>query len=295
MNILSVSDISKSYDKKKLAVQNLSFELDEGDFFGFLGPNGAGKSTTISLLSSLITPDIGKISFQGENIINIRKKYLSNVGFIFQDPPLDRNATVKSNLIFAGTLYNLSKTAISNNYLKLLKNFKLLHLLDKKVLKLSGGEKRIIDICRALIHHPKILFMDEPTTGLDPVNRLRIWDFINNLRKKSKVTIFLTTHYMDEASKCSKICFIKNGRIIKVDTPDKFLEDSFESVVEFGELKDNLFNQIKKLLNNGLKVGNNSIFGLNDESILYKVKEISSEYTVRRTNLNDVFLWLTNN
>ena len=137
--------------------------------------------------------------------------------------------------------------------------------------------------------------MDEPTTGLDPVNRLRIWDFINNLRKKSKVTIFLTTHYMDEASKCSKICFIKNGRIIKVDTPDKFLEDSFESVVEFGELEDNLFNQIKKLLNNGLKVGNNSIFGLNDESILYKVKEISSEYTVRRTNLNDVFLWLTNN
>ena len=295
MNILSVSDISKSYDKKILAVQNLSFELDEGDFFGFLGPNGAGKSTTISLLSSLITPDLGKISFQGENIINIRKKYLSNVGFIFQDPPLDRNATVKSNLIFAGTLYNLSKTEIESNYLKLLKNFKLLHLLNKKVLKLSGGEKRIIDICRALIHHPKILFMDEPTTGLDPVNRLRIWDFINNLRKKSKVTIFLTTHYMDEASKCSKICFIKNGRIIKVDTPDKFLEDSFELVVEFGGLEDNLFNQIKKLLNNGLKVGNNSVFGLNDESLLSKVKKISSEYTVRKTNLNDVFLWLTNN
>tara|TARA_B100001287_G_scaffold241312_1_gene216194 strand:- start:116 stop:1003 length:888 start_codon:yes stop_codon:yes gene_type:complete len=295
MNILSVSDISKSYDKKKLAVQNLSFELDVGDFFGFLGPNGAGKSTTISLLSSLITPDIGKISFQGENIINIRKKYLSNVGFIFQDPPLDRNATVKSNLIFAGTLYNLSKTEIENNYLKLLKNFKLLHLLDKKILKLSGGEKRIIDICRALIHDPKILFMDEPTTGLDPVNRLRIWDFINNLRKKSKVTIFLTTHYMDEASKCSKICFIKNGRIIKVDTPDKFLEDSFELVVQFGGLEDNLFNQIKRLLNNGLKVGNNSIFGLNDESLLSQVKKISSEYTVRKTNLNDVFLWLTNN
>ena len=295
MNILSVADISKSYDKKKLAVQDLSFELDEGDFFGFLGPNGAGKSTTISLLSSLITPDIGKIYFQGENIINIRKKYLCNVGFIFQDPPLDRNATVKSNLIFAGTLYNLSKTDIENNYLKLLKNFKLLHLLDKKILKLSGGEKRIIDICRALIHQPKILFMDEPTTGLDPVNRLRIWDLINNLRKKSKVTIFLTTHYMDEASKCSKICFIKNGRIIKVNTPNKFLEDSFELVVEFGGLEDKFFNQIKKLLNNGLKVGNNSIFGLNDESLLSQVKKISSEYTVRKTNLNDVFLWLTNN
>ena len=109
MSILSVSDISKSYDKKKLAVENLSFELNEGDFFGFLGPNGAGKSTTISLLSSLITPDKGEIYFQGENIINIRKKYLSDVGFIFQDPPLDRNATVKSNLIFAGTLYNLNK------------------------------------------------------------------------------------------------------------------------------------------------------------------------------------------
>ena len=295
MSILSVSDISKSYDKKKLAVENLSFELNEGDFFGFLGPNGAGKSTTISLLSSLITPDKGEIYFQGENIINIRKKYLSDVGFIFQDPPLDRNATVKSNLIFAGTLYNLNRKDIENNYLRLLKNFELLHLLEKKVLKLSGGEKRIIDICRALIHQPKILFMDEPTTGLDPVNRARIWDFINNLRKKSKVTIFLTTHYMDEASKCSKICFIKNGRIIKVDTPDKFLEDSFELVVEFGGLEDNLFNQIKKLLNNGLKVGNNSVFGLNDESLLSKVKEISSEYTVRKTNLNDVFLWLTNN
>ena len=295
MSILSVSDISKSYDKKKLAVENLSFELNEGDFFGFLGPNGAGKSTTISLLSSLITPDKGEIYFQGENIINIRKKYLSDVGFIFQDPPLDRNATVKSNLIFAGTLYNLNKKDIENNYLRLLKNFELLHLLEKKVLKLSGGEKRIIDICRALIHQPKILFMDEPTTGLDPVNRARIWDFINNLRKKSKVTIFLTTHYMDEASKCSKICFIKNGNIIKVDSPNKFLEDSFELVVEFSELDDKLYNQIKKLLNNGLKVGNNSIFGLNDESLLSQIRKISTEYAVRKTNLNDVFLWLTNN
>lgn len=295
MSILSVSDISKSYDKKKLAVENLSFELNEGDFFGFLGPNGAGKSTTISLLSSLITPDKGEIYFQGENIINIRKKYLSDVGFIFQDPPLDRNATVKSNLIFAGTLYNLNRKDIENNYLRLLKNFELLHLLEKKVLKLSGGEKRIIDICRALIHQPKILFMDEPTTGLDPVNRARIWDFINNLRKKNKVTIFLTTHYMDEASKCSKICFIKNGNIIKVDSPNKFLEDSFELVVEFNELDDKLYNQIKKLLNNGLKVGNNSIFGLNDESLLSQIRKISSEYAVRKTNLNDVFLWLTNN
>ena len=295
MSILSVSDISKSYDKKKLAVENLSFELDEGDFFGFLGPNGAGKSTTISLLSSLIRPDKGKIYFQGENIIDIRKKYLSNVGFIFQDPPLDRNATVKSNLNFAGTLYNLNKPQIENNYLKLLNNFELLYLLEKKVLKLSGGEKRIIDICRALIHEPKILFMDEPTTGLDPVNRRRIWDFINNLRKKSKVTIFLTTHYMDEASKCSKICFIKNGLIIKVDTPNKFLEDSFKLVVEFSELDDKLYNQMKKLLNNGLKVGNNSIFGLNDESLLSQIRKISSEYAVRKTNLNDVFLWLTNN
>lgn len=294
MSILSVSDISKSYDKKKLAVENLSFELNEGDFFGFLGPNGAGKSTTISLLSSLITPDKGEIYFQGENIINIRKKYLSDVGFIFQDPPLDRNATVKSNLIFAGTLYNLNRKDIENNYLRLLKNFELLHLLEKKVLKLSGGEKRIIDICRALIHQPKILFMDEPTTGLDPVNRARIWDFINNLRKKNKVTIFLTTHYMDEASKCSKICFIKNGNIIKVDSPNKFLEDSFELVVEFNELDDKLYNQITKLLNNGLKVGNNSIFGLNDESLLSQIRKISSEYAVRKTNLNDVFLWLTN-
>ncbi len=295
MSILSVSDISKSYDKKKLAVENLSFELNEGDFFGFLGPNGAGKSTTISLLSSLITPDKGEIYFQGENIINIRKKYLSDVGFIFQDPPLDRNATVKSNLIFAGTLYNLNRKDIENNYLRLLKNFELLHLLEKKVLKLSGGEKRIIDICRALIHQPKILFMDEPTTGLDPVNRAKIWDFINNLRKKSKVTIFLTTHYMDEASKCSKICFIKNGNIIKVDSPNKFLEDAFELVVEFSELDDKLYNQIKKLLNNGLKVGNNSIFGLNDESLFSQIRKISSEYAVRKTNLNDVFLWLTNN
>lgn len=294
MSILSVSDISKSYDKKKLAVENLSFELNEGDFFGFLGPNGAGKSTTISLLSSLITPDKGEIYFQGENIINIRKKYLSDVGFIFQDPPLDRNATVKSNLIFAGTLYNLNRKDIENNYLRLLKNFELLHLLEKKVLKLSGGEKRIIDICRALIHQPKILFMDEPTTGLDPVNRARIWDFINNLRKKNKVTIFLTTHYMDEASKCSKICFIKNGNIIKVDSPNKFLEDSFELVVEFSELDDKLYNQITKLLNNGLKVGNNSIFGLNDESLLSQIRKVSSEYAVRKTNLNDVFLWLTN-
>ena len=294
MSILSVSDISKSYDKKKLAVENLSFELNEGDFFGFLGPNGAGKSTTISLLSSLITPDKGEIYFQGENIINIRKKYLSDVGFIFQNPPLDRNASVKSNLIFAGTLYNLNRKDIENNYLRLLKNFELLHLLEKKVLKLSGGEKRIIDICRALIHQPKILFMDEPTTGLDPVNRARIWDFIDNLRKKNKVTIFLTTHYMDEASKCSKICFIKNGNIIKVDSPNKFLEDSFELVVEFNELDDKLYNQITKLLNNGLKVGNNSIFGINDESLLSQIRKISSEYAVRKTNLNDVFLWLTN-
>lgn len=220
-NIIEVRDLCKSYGNIK-AVKNASFSVEQGKKFAFLGPNGAGKSTTISILCTLSIPDSGNISIDGMDISdpNIRKK----IGIVFQDSLLDNDLTVRENLIFAADLYGIPKNKIPLKLEWISGIMDLSDIIDRRYGILSGGQRRRTDIARALINDPKILFLDEPSTGLDPQNRRMIWNIINDLNKKENITIFMTTHYMEEAAGMDQVVVIDHGIIVAQGTPDQLRE-----------------------------------------------------------------------
>lgn len=220
-NIIEVRDLCKSYGNIR-AVKNASFSVEQGKKFAFLGPNGAGKSTTISILCTLSIPDSGNISIDGMDISdpNIRKK----IGIVFQDSLLDNDLTVRENLIFAADLYGIPKNKIPLKLEWISGIMDLSDIIDRRYGILSGGQRRRTDIARALINDPKILFLDEPSTGLDPQNRRMIWNIINDLNKKENITIFMTTHYMEEAAGMDQVVVIDHGMIVAQGTPDQLRE-----------------------------------------------------------------------
>ena len=224
MNIIEVSELTKKFGDL-LAVDNVSFEVKEGEVFGFLGPNGAGKTTTINMLCTLLTPTEGKASVNGFDVAKQRSRVRESIGLVFQDSTLDEYLTAEQNLNFHAYAYKLGKTERESRMKELLELVELSERRKSKVSTFSGGMKRRLELARGLLHNPKVLFLDEPTQGLDPQNRRHIWDHIHNLRRKNNLTIFLTTHYMDEAENCDRITIIDHGRIIAMDTPDK-LKDS---------------------------------------------------------------------
>ena len=188
MKVIEVNNLSKSYGTLK-AVDNISFDVEEGELFAFLGVNGAGKSTTINMICNIITPDSGDIKICGEDITN--KEAKKNIGVVFQGSVLDDRLTILENLKSRAAIYSLSKDYIDNRINELTNLLDLSEILNKKYKNLSGGQRRRCDIARALIHNPKILFLDEPTTGLDPKSRIMVWNVIDNLRKNANLTVFL--------------------------------------------------------------------------------------------------------
>ncbi|MDD4924427.1 MAG: ATP-binding cassette domain-containing protein [Dehalococcoidales bacterium] len=224
MNIIEVSELTKKFGDL-LAVDNVSFEVKEGEVFGFLGPNGAGKTTTINMLCTLLTPTAGKASVNGFDVVKQRSRVRQSIGLVFQDSTLDEYLTAEQNLKFHAYAYKIAKTEREERIKELLELVELSERRKSKVSTFSGGMKRRLELARGLLHNPRVLFLDEPTQGLDPQNRRHIWDHINNLRRKNNLTIFLTTHYMDEAENCDRITIIDHGRIIAMDTPEK-LKDS---------------------------------------------------------------------
>lgn len=222
-NIIKVKNLTKCFGEVN-AVDNISFEVQKGELFGFLGVNGAGKSTTINMLCTLMEKTAGFVEVcgleLGKNDNEIRKK----IGVVFQDNCLDDLLTVKDNLVLRSYLYENDKKKIKNNLDNICEILNIGHLLDKKYRTLSGGQKRICDIARALINTPEILFLDEPTTGLDPKTRQDLWNNVEYLRKEMNMTVFLTTHYMEEAAKAQHVCIIDSGKVIAHDTPFKLKE-----------------------------------------------------------------------
>lgn len=222
-NIIKVKNLTKCFGEVN-AVDNISFEVQKGELFGFLGVNGAGKSTTINMLCTLMEKTAGFVEVcgleLGKNDNEIRKK----IGVVFQDNCLDDLLTVKDNLVLRSYLYENDKKKIKNNLDNICEILNIGHLLDKKYRTLSGGQKRICDIARALINTPEILFLDEPTTGLDPKTRQNLWNNVEYLRKEMNMTVFLTTHYMEEAAKAQHVCIIDSGKVIAHDTPFKLKE-----------------------------------------------------------------------
>ena len=215
---ISVKDLSK-YFTEVLAVDNISFEVKKAEVFGFLGPNGAGKTTTINILCTLLIPTYGEAIVNGFNVVSSPDEVRKSIGIIFQDPSLDERLTAYENLNFHGMIYHLSPKARKARIEEVLNMIGLYSKKDYIVRTFSGGMKRRLEIARGLMHRPKILFLDEPTIGLDPQTRQYIWDYILNFSQKEKITVFLTTHYMDEAEICQRVGIIDYGKIVALDTP----------------------------------------------------------------------------
>lgn len=235
MTIIEVKKLIKKF-KDFTAVDNISFSIEKGDIFAFLGPNGAGKSTTIKMLTTLLSPTSGHILIDGHDTKKDQDAVRETFGIVFQDPSLDDELTAWENLEFHGVLYKIPKKLRRERIEQMLKFVELWERKDELVKKFSGGMKRRLEIARGLLHHPKIFFLDEPTLGLDPQTRNHIWNYIADLNKSEGITIFLTTHYMEEAEKmANKIAVIDHGKIVaqgssqelKKQTSTNSLEDAF--------------------------------------------------------------------
>jgi ABC-2 type transport system ATP-binding protein len=215
---VSVEDLAKRYGDVE-AVKGVSFEVRRGETFGFLGPNGAGKSTTISMLCTLVRPTGGLASVAGHDVVSERDAVRRNIGLVFQDTTLDGYLTAQQNLRLHAELYGMAREAIAPRTQQVLEMVGLWERRSSLVNTFSGGMKRRLEIARGLLHSPRVLFLDEPTIGLDPQTRSSIWSYISELEQAEDITIFLTTHYMDEAEYCGRIAIIDQGQIVVLDTP----------------------------------------------------------------------------
>ncbi|UCH32025.1 MAG: ATP-binding cassette domain-containing protein [Candidatus Bathyarchaeota archaeon] len=221
MAIIEVDGLTKVFNGKVRAVDDISFNVKEGEILGFLGPNGAGKTTTLNMLSTLLRPSSGTAAVNGYDIHEEPDKVRRSIGFVFQDPTLDLELTGKENLNFHGLLYGLDRDLREKRIKEVLDVVQLTDRANDLVKTFSGGMKRRLEIARGLVHHPKVLFLDEPTLGLDPQTRRSIWEHIQRLNQEKNVTIILTTHYTEEADYlCGKILIIDFGKIVALDTSD---------------------------------------------------------------------------
>jgi ABC-2 type transport system ATP-binding protein len=235
--VVRVTDLVKRYGELE-AVRGINFEVQPGETFGFLGPNGAGKSTTIKILCTLANPTSGSARVAGYDVLRQRDTVRRNIGLVFQDPTLDSYLTGEQNLRFHADLYGVPRSQLDARMKLVLDMVNLWDRRGSVVGTYSGGMKRRLEIARGLLHAPRVLFLDEPTVGLDPQTRSSIWEYINDLKQREDITIFLTTHYMDEAENCDRIAIIDHGRIVAVDTPENLKASIGEDRVQISTADD---------------------------------------------------------
>lgn len=238
MNIIQVNNLTKKYGDLT-AVNHISFQVEKGTMLGFLGVNGAGKTTVINMLATLLTPDEGSADICGETLGKGNQAIRRKIGIVYQQNCLDDILTVRENLICRGILHGASRAEANTQCRKLSEILKLGDILKKKYRTLSGGQKRRAEIAAALMHTPELLFLDEPTTGLDPATRKDVWSIIEELRKNEKMTVFLTTHYMEEAAGADHIIIMDRGNIITQGTPfalkEKYASDRLRLYYKSGQ------------------------------------------------------------
>lgn len=292
-NIIEIDSLSKAFGEVK-AVQQLSFRVKEGEMFAFLGVNGAGKSTTINIMCGQLSKDAGTVRIDGVNLDKDPDSIKRSLGVVFQSSVLDKDLSVKDNLESRAALYGIRGRAFSKRLTELSRLLEFEDLLRRPVGKLSGGQRRRIDIARALLHEPKILILDEPTTGLDPQTRSILWRVIDELRKKQGMTVFLTTHYMEEAADADYVVILDQGRIAAEGTP-LMLKNTYtgDFITIYGEDEE----QIKKL---GLpyeairdayriSVPNTEV----TTQMILKYPKMFRDYEVTKGKMDDVFLSVT--
>jgi ABC-2 type transport system ATP-binding protein len=216
---IAVRDLVKSYDEVR-AVRGVNFEVAAGEVFGFLGPNGAGKTTTINMLCTLATPSSGEALVAGFDVVTERDDVRRHIGLVFQDPTLDGYLTAAQNLQLHAELYGVQSDLVEPRMRQVMEMVGLWDRKDSVVGTFSGGMRRRLEIARGLMHSPRVLFLDEPTIGLDPQTRRSIWSYIRELKEREEITIFMTTHYMDEAEWCDRIAIMDQGQIVALDSPE---------------------------------------------------------------------------
>lgn len=280
------------------AVAALDLAVPEGQFFGLLGPNGSGKTTTIHMLTTLARPTRGQATVAGHDVRRQSVAVRRAIGLVFQESALDRTLTVDENLRFAGMLRNLPGAMIRQRSDELLDLFRLRERRDKPVATLSGGMRRALDIARGVLHRPRILFLDEPTLGLDVPSRRAIWRFIERLRREEGMTVFLTTHYLEEAEDCEHVAFLAAGKIIGSGAPKTLVQSLGSYIIEVeGESLESVVASLSVRLGPGLQDGARASFRIHDEQFNFLGLQAELDERVRsvrwrRPNLNDVFLWV---
>lgn len=292
-NMIAIDHLSKSFGTVK-AVNDLSFRVKKGELFAFLGVNGAGKSTTISMICGQLTQDGGSIEVNGYNPKTEGKQIKEQIGVVFQDSVLDKPLTGRENLRSRAALYGITGVAFDKRLQELIDTFALQEFIDRPVGKLSGGQRRRLDIARALIHRPQLLILDEPTTGLDPQTRKMIWSIIENLRVSEGLTVFLTTHYMEEATVAGYVVIIDHGCIAAEGTPyelkNEYVKDylslygvtkqEVESLgVEYEEIRD------------GYRMAINS--PMEATRLIVENTPVFRDYEIVKGGMDDVFLSVT--
>lgn len=299
MPIIRVENLTKQFGAIT-AVNDVSFEVDEGTIFGFLGPNGAGKTTTINILCTLLLPTSGMAFISGHDCVKEPSEVRKSIGIVFQDTTLDKDLTAYENLMFHAYLYDVKRIERKKRIDDALHFVGLYERRNDLVKKFSGGMKRRLEVARGLIHKPRILFLDEPTLGLDPQTRANLWEFIVELPRKHNVTIFMTTHYMEEAEVCDRIAIIDNGKIITTGTPDE-LKKTVGGDVIYIKTSDNKKAklEIEKLFNADVSEKDGELFftSLRGDAcipeIIKTIGETVLSVRLQRPTLNDVFLKMT--
>ncbi|MGN1312614.1 MAG: ABC transporter ATP-binding protein [Candidatus Nanosyncoccaceae bacterium] len=291
--IIQISNLSKSFGEVK-AVRDLSFSVDRGELFAFLGVNGAGKSTTINIICGQLSRDSGNITIDGHDLDKDLGAVKSELGVVFQTSVLDPALSVYDNLESRAVLYDIKGAEFKKRLAKLAKILDFKDLLSRPVGKLSGGQRRRIDIARAIIHQPKILILDEPTTGLDPQTRKTLWSVIANLREYDHMTVFLTTHYMEEAAEVDHVIIIDSGKIVAEGTP---LELKNQYTGDYISIYGITEQSIKKLKLAYEKIPNGFRLSVPDTKaatdLIIKHPDLFIDYEVTKGKMDDVFLAVT--
>ena len=289
-NIIKIDNLNKSYGSIK-AVNNLSFRVKDGELFSFLGINGAGKSTTINMICGELKKDSGTILVCDKEVDSDDKYIKRKIGVVFQESLLDKSLTVYDNLKIKASLYGITVNDFVKRYNELSKLFDLYEIERQTISQLSGGQKRRVDIARAMIHNPEILILDEPTTGLDPGTRKKIWKVLNSLRKNSKLTIFLTTHYMEEAVDSDYIVILDKGSIVAEGTPLELKNKFAYYMILIYNIDED---EIKKLnkpytkIRDGFKIEIKTLEEATE--LIIKNKSLFKDYEVVKGKMDDVFL-----
>lgn len=292
-NIIEIKNLKKSFGEIK-AVDDISFDVKTGSFFAFLGINGAGKSTTINIICGDYKKDSGSVIIDGLDIENNINFIKTKLGVVYQDSVLDRQLTVKENLEYKASLYGIKGKEFKERIEEIDHLLKISNILNRPVGKLSGGQRRRADIARAILHKPQILILDEPTTGLDPKTRNMVWSAIETLRKTDNITIFLTTHYMEEATDADNVVILDSGKIVAFGTPLELKNKYTGDYIRLYNLKEDEVKKLGKkyeILPDCYKVFVKNI--AEATSLIINNPEIFKDYEITKGKLDDVFLTVT--